>query len=341
MRSWNRKIEVNNESGLIKVNDEMKRLTLAIISEAGFSQQFDLSDNWNEILPPGHKLSFQQCFEIFSQYIPLFVALPSFIWKLPFKKLNKIGQGFEEFDKYVTEIITSNGINQNKSNDILSLLIQANKAGDSVLLEREVFANSAIFLFAGHETSSHTISFALGLLAVNPEEQQKLYTHIKSVVGDEVPSYEHSKKLIYCQWVVKETLRLYPPASIVQRFQKDKGTLGGVPIPAETSISLNIHFIQRHPKYWNNPDQFQPERFDPNKNTPPHPFTYIPFSAGPRNCIGQYFATLEIIIILATIIQNYVIEVPLGVSSTTLLETVSSLTAYPKNGMNLIFRKRR
>jgi cytochrome P450 len=327
----------------IHIFNDMTKLALAVISEAGFNKNFHLFGEDEK--PTGdHKMAFAHAFDIVSDSLLWKLILPSFLLKFPIQKLNRIGTAFDEFDQYILEIINSKrGDVEQSGDDLLSLLLKANKSEEvsKALTDRELIGNTFMFLLAGHETTANTLAFALGLLALHPEIQQKLYEESNNVLTKPDPVYEDYKKLQYSLCVFKETLRLFPPVVSVPKKTATDTKIGGYSIPEQTIVQILIYSLHRNPKHWTNPLKFQPERFDSKISPPIVPGSYFPFSGGPRNCIGMYFAQVEATLALSMIINRYSVEVPPGVSEEQLMKCSYQVTLRPANGMKVILRRRK
>jgi len=272
------------------------------------------------------------------------LLLPSFLLKSPIKKLNTIGTAFDEFDQYILEIINSKKDDTEEyGDDLLSLMLKANKSEEvsKALTDREMIGNTFMFLFAGHETTANTLSFALGLLALHPDIQQKVYEESEEMLTKPEPVYEDHKKLSYTVCVFKETLRLYPPVVNIPKKTVTDTKIGGYLVPDKALVQILVYSLHRNPKYWTDPLKFQPERFDSKISPPIVPGSYFPFSGGPRNCIGMYFAKIEATVALSMIINRYSVEVPPGVSEEQLMKCAQQVTLRPTNGVKLIFKRRK
>jgi len=241
-----------------------------------------------------------------------------------------------------------------KQSDLLTSLLLAEKSetnDKNHLSENELYGNLFIFILAGHETTSTTLTFSLLLLAIYPEIQEKLYKEVNKAIDQRLPTFDDYANLRYAQYIMKETLRLYPPAATVLKYATKDITLQ-VPaakyqnlntntspenpstqneytpllIPQGTRISINIAAVHRNPLYWENPEEFIPERFDPintpfkkekkesntedeeekiDNNLPYHRQAWIPFSDGIRSCIGRKFSEVEYAFVLTLISQRY------------------------------------
>ncbi|GAB0089937.1 Cytochrome P450 [Sergentomyia squamirostris] len=164
------------------------------------------------------------------------------------------------------------------------------------------------FTFEGHDTTASGLTMILFTLAQYPDVQERIYQEIKSMHEEkngsplEVNDYAN---LPYTDRVVKECLRLYPPVPFISRELTETDTINGYPVPAGTLLCLHIFDLHRDPQYFPNPEHFDPDRFLPENVENRHPFAYLPFSAGPRNCIGQKFAMLEIKTVIESILINF------------------------------------
>jgi len=161
----------------------------------------------------------------------------------------------------------------------------------------------ATLLLAGHETTAVTLFWALLLLALDPAEQQRLADESRGldITMDVLP------RLVRARAVVNETLRLYPPAFAIARESVGPDRLGAFDLPARTVLIIAPWVLQRHRRYWRDPDAFVPDRFMPDAPQPPR-FAYLPFGAGPRVCVGAQFALTEAVLVLASIIQRFRVE---------------------------------
>jgi cytochrome P450 len=167
----------------------------------------------------------------------------------------------------------------------------------------ELRDNLLTFIVAGHETTALTLSWALYLCAFDPEVQEKLRAEAQSVLQGRVATADDCPALPYTEQVIKEALRLYPPAAFVSRTAQADDVLCDREIRQKDTVMLPIYALHRHHDLWGKPDQFNPERFANNHK--PERYSYLPFGDGPRICIGAQFAMIEATIILATLISRF------------------------------------
>ncbi|KAJ3655144.1 hypothetical protein Zmor_014282 [Zophobas morio] len=187
----------------------------------------------------------------------------------------------------------------------LDLLLQA-RVDDRPLTNEEIREEVDTFMFEGHDTTASGISFALYSLANNPEVQEKVYEEQLSIFGEEknpTVIYKNLQEMKYLELVIKEALRLYPSVPFYARETNQEVDMDGVIIPKGVNITVFAYGIHRDPKYFPDPEKFNPDRFDTIDGK--LPYAYVPFSAGPRNCIGQKFAMLEMKSTLSKVIRNF------------------------------------
>ncbi|KAM7350529.1 putative cytochrome P450 4d14 [Cochliomyia hominivorax] len=193
---------------------------------------------------------------------------------------------------------------------LLDVLLQTTIDGRP-LTNKEIQEEVDNFTFGGHDTTSIVIAFILHLLAHHPLEQQKVYEEVINIMGsDPTQPVDMSKlhEMKYLELVLKESLRLYPSVPVIGRVTEEDYKIGEKIIPRDTQILILIYALCRDPKYFSKPDEFLPERFENEKIDP---YAYIPFSTGPRNCMGQKFALLQMKCVVSCMLRHYEL-LPLG-----------------------------
>ncbi|KAI0763128.1 cytochrome P450 [Irpex lacteus] len=305
------------------VHEDMLMITVSIalfvISCAGFGQRISWKDEGRR--PEGYELSFKETMYRVSTDIITKAAAPNWLLKLDLTpKLRRTRVAFDLLEKYMIDMVQErrNAESKEELNDLMSSLLNASDEefrGSTKLTVREVISNIFIFLIAGHETTAHTLAFTFILLALYPEEQDRLYKHCKSILGDgDIPKYDNITSYTYAMAVFNETLRLYPPASAVPKVASEDSVLytlnaAGekipVPVPKGSDIMFHIPGLHHNPRYWKNPDEFSPSRF----LKPDWPRdAFMPFSGGARSCIGRRFAEVEAVAIITLFSLRYQIE---------------------------------
>jgi cytochrome P450 len=202
------------------------------------------------------------------------------------------------------ELIAQRRAAPGSGDDLLSLLVDARDDGEQ-LDDAEIRDQVLIFLLAGHDTTALAVTFALHLLGRHPDAARRLRDEIDDVLGDRTPTAEDFDALAYTSMVLKEAMRLYPPAWGLGRRTVAGDRIDGCDIPPGADVAVSAWVTHRHPGFWEDPERFDPERFAPEREAERHRHAYFPFGAGPRACIGQYFSMLEAVIALAVIAQHY------------------------------------
>jgi len=218
----------------------------------------------------------------------------------------------KEFHSKGVEINADNGdcySPKGKKLAMLDVLLSA-KYKDSSIDDEGIREEVDTFIFEGHDTTAASICFSLMLLACNKNCQEKVYEEMVEVMDDlnRPPSYKDLMELKYMERCIKESLRLYPSVPHISRVSDGNITSEGYTIPKGCMINVLIYDMHRRPDLYPDPEVFDPDRFLPENIANRHPFAYIPFSAGPRNCIGQRFAILEIKAVLLSILKNFILE---------------------------------
>ncbi|WP_282031300.1 cytochrome P450 [Winogradskyella eximia] len=215
-----------------------------------------------------------------------------------------------------------------KEDDLLDMLLEA-RYDDGNAMEEEQLIDEILILFtAGHETTSNALTFTMQLLALHPEWQDKIYEErlaLKSESDDLMDLVSQSK---VCQQVLEEAMRLYPPAYFIDRVNKEPDTFNGMDFEEGSNLLFSVYEIHRHPKLWEQPNAFLPERF--NEGSRKFSSQYFPFGAGPRKCIGNNFAMFEMIIAVSELVSNYKMHPEFDDIDITPLITLKPKNAYLK-----------
>ena len=201
------------------------------------------------------------------------------------------------------ELIADRRASGGGGDDLLSLLVAA-RDGDERLDDAEIRDQILIFLLAGHDTTAVALTFGLHLLGLHRDAQRRVRDEVDAVLGDRAPTADDVESLAYTTMVLKEAMRLYPPAWGLGRRTGDGDSIDGYDIPPGSDVAVSAWVTHRHPDFWDEPARFNPERFPPERESGRHRHAYFPFGAGPRACIGQYFSMLEAAIALAVIVRD-------------------------------------
>lgn len=213
---------------------------------------------------------------------------------------------FRALGKTIHEIVEQRRAKGIVSHDILHLLMEArDPESKSPMPEVQLIDEVLTLIVAGHETTASTLNWCWYLISQHPEVEQKLWEELEALSGplDALP-FDRLARFPYARQILDETMRLYPAGWMLSRKALQDDQLGEYFVPAGTEIYVGLYFIQRHPALWKDPDRFDPERFAPEQSRDRHRLATMPFSAGPRNCIGALFARTEMQIHLMTIART-------------------------------------
>ncbi|XP_037080573.1 cytochrome P450 4C1-like [Pollicipes pollicipes] len=191
----------------------------------------------------------------------------------------------------------------------LDLLIMMSENGE-VFSDEDIREEVDTFMFEGHDTTTSCINWALYNIARSPDVQRRIERELDDVFGgdDRAPTREDIGSLKYLECAIKESMRLFPPVTLFSRRVYETAQIREYEVPSGIDILIFPYMIHRDPNHWPDPDKFDPDRFSPEATKGRHPYSYVPFSAGLRNCIGQRFALLEVKVMVAAILRRFWVE---------------------------------
>ena len=220
--------------------------------------------------------------------------------------------------------------------DLLTLLLTARDDDGNSMSDQQLRDEVITLLLAGHETTALNLSWSWYLLAQHPEVEEKLHAELDAVLGGRPPCAADLPKLQYTDRVIRETLRLYPPAWRIFRRTQEPFTVGEYVLPAGSNIVLSQWVTQRDPRWFSEPERFHPGRWSEEATAKLPRFAYFPFGGGPRVCIGAGFAMMEATLLLATIAQRS----RMRLAPNQRIEPLASITLRPKNGIRVQLEER-
>lgn len=230
---------------------------------------------------------------------------------------------FRSLGRIILDVVSERRQEQSTSPDILGMLMTARDAqGGQVMSDRRLMNEVLTLIVAGHETTASTLNWTWYLISQHPDVEEKLANELTSLPGSGCPELDDLPKFPYARQILEECLRLYPAGWLMTRKALNDDQFGDYFVPAGTEIYVSPYFIQRHPDLWDNPDRFDPGRFAPDQSQDRHRLAMLPFSAGPRNCIGEFLARIEMQIHLVMVarqlrlryVQTRPIELDAGVN---------------------------
>lgn len=224
-----------------------------------------------------------------------------------------------------------------EADDLLQMLLDVRyEDTGEPMEEQQLLDESKIIFVAGHETSANALSWTWYLLAQHPEVTARIRTEVQTVLVDRRPGFSDLPKLTYTAQVIEESMRLYPPAWITDRLALEDDEVKGVRIPAQTMAIPYIYGAHHNPEVWQDPESFDPDRFSPENRKHIPPYAYLPFGGGPRLCIGNNFAIMEMQLILVEMIRRY--DFSLIPEQDIQMKALITLRPYP--GVRMKFKKR-
>ncbi len=219
--------------------------------------------------------------------------------------------------------------------DLLQTLMDARYTDGEGMSDELILSESMQLLVAGHETSSNAISWLLYLLSSRPDCLERVRQEFEDVLGDEPLGHADLPRFVFATQVIQEALRLYPPFWMVDREAIADDRVGDVVIPAGSMVIVHVYGAHHAPKHWADPETFDTERFIKGSEKLRTPFTYLPFGGGPRTCIGNHYAMLQILMILSELVRRYDFQVAPGQT----IEARPVVILRPKHGIRMTFNK--
>ncbi|MCW5573288.1 MAG: cytochrome P450 [Steroidobacteraceae bacterium] len=219
----------------------------------------------------------------------------------------KFAYRFRQLTRQIAQLIERRRTEPPESHfDFLGMLMAArDRETGQGMTEREMIDEVTTLIVAGHETTANTLNWAWYLISQHPQIEAKMHAEIDAMPEEEAPALARIEELKYTKNVLDETLRLYPPVWVFSRRAVGADVLSGYALPAGTDLLLSPYHLHRHPRYWKAPEEFHPERFDAEHEAERPRFAYMPFSAGPRHCIGEAFSFFEMLIHLSKVGRRY------------------------------------
>jgi cytochrome P450 len=212
-------------------------------------------------------------------------------------------RSFRLLGQIILRVINARREDSATHSDALGTLMQARDPQSGELMQdRELIDQSLTLIVAGHETTWSTLNWIWYLISQHPEVEEKMFYELNNLPT--FSDFSDLPRFVYTRQIIDEAMRLYPPGWLLTRKALHEDWLGEYFVPAGTEIFVSTYFIHRHPDLWEEPDRFNPDRFRPEFSKHRHRLVTIPFSAGPRNCIGQLFARVEMQINLMTIARH-------------------------------------
>ncbi len=306
----------------LDAHEEMMSLTRAVVAETLFSA--DVSRDSREIDGA------------LSRLILPFASQATLKWildnRLPTPAHLRFNRDVRRIDRFVYRLIEERRASGEDTGDLLSLLLSARDGDGRSMSDRQVRDEVMTLFLAGHETTANALTWTWYMLSRNPEAEARLHEEVDSLFKDGRLTAADLPRLRYAEWVVKESMRLYPPAWAVGRQCVRECEVGGVRVAAGVQVFGFQWVIQRDPRWFAEPLAFRPERWGGEGVARLPRYAYFPFGGGPRLCIGNYFATMEAVLLLTTVARRFRLRLAPGQQ----VKPLPALSLRPKHGLKVI-----
>ena len=304
---------------------DMTRLTLEIVVKTLFNS--DVSQDADHVG------------QILTSIVKPFASQATLKWildnRLPTPGHRRYFNAVSEIDRIVFRIIAERRASGYDEGDLLSMLLQAQDDDGTRMSDAQLRDEVMTLFLAGHETTALALSWSWYLLASHPEAEKVFHAELDEVLGGRTPSVSDMPRLKYTEMIAKEAMRLYPPAYAVGREALEETEIGGFRVPKGTQLFAFQWVTHRDARFFDDPAAFKPERWAGEAIEQLPKYAYFPFGGGPRQCIGNYFAMMEIVLLLATIGQRFRFEL-----TGEKVEVLPVLSLRPKSGIKAVVKKR-
>jgi len=307
--------------GAFDLHAEMMRLTFRIVGLTLLSTDLEAeSDEFGASLNVALRWA--------NEYVESLVRLPPWVptpKNLAFRKAQRTIEGV------VGRVLGERRASGQDGDDLLGMLMSVrDETTGEGMTDRQLMDELLTLTLAGHETTANALTFTFYLLSRHPEVRRKLDAEIATVLEGRTPTLADLPRMPYTKAVIEEAMRLFPPAWVVERLSLDADTVGGYHLPKNAIVGVSPFVMHRNPRYWKNPEGFDPERFLIKDESRPK-LAYMPFGAGPRTCIGNAFSMMEMQLIVPMIAQRSALDLVPGFK----LELDPSVTLRPKHGVTV------
>ena len=323
-----RRAEKWEEGETRDIAQEMMSLTLAIVAKTLFDADVEV-----EAKEIGQALG--EVLEIFSTFTS---PLTEVLDKLPLPRNRRAQQAKVRLDETIYRIIEERrGVSEDRG-DLLSMLMLAQDTeNDGGGMSDEQLRDEVMTLFlAGHETTANALTWTWYLLSQHPEVEAKMHAEIDSALQGRLPAMDDAGRLTYTEMVLTEAMRLYPPVWVMGRRAVSSYKVGKYYVPAGAIILLSQYVMHHDERYYPEPDRFDPDRWTPGARAALPKYAYFPFGGGPRLCIGEQFAWMEGILLIATLAQKWKMRLVPGHP----VKLQPLITLRPKHGMRMTLERR-
>jgi len=312
-------LQVWQDGDVRDIHQEMMRLTMRIVAKVLFS--IEVSDDAQKVAA---------ALNLLMRYTSgVRMIMPPPLRHFPLPALIRVKRAVRELDAIVSRIIRERRASGEDTGDLLSMLMVARDEDGSAMTDCQLRDEIMTFLLAGHETTAVSMSWTWYLLSQHPEAAEKLRNELNEKLGGQTPQLEDLARLPYTDKVIRESMRLFPPAWSLARTTAKEIELDGYRLPVGANVVMSPWIMHRDPRFFERPDEFDPDRWTAQTLQHLPRFAYFPFGGGPRLCIGAAFAMMEANLLLATIAQRFQLDLVPGHP----VVPQPGITLRPKHGM--------
>jgi cytochrome P450 len=314
---------------VLDIEDQMTKVTIDVICDLMMGGELSAAQRrtvQDQLEPIGRRF----------EPDPIRSAVPDWV---PLPGDEEYRAAVEELDGLIGEIVARRRTEMAagtdvESMDFLSILLRAQERGEQS--EQQLRDEMMTMLLAGHDTTALTLTFTWYLLSQHPEAERRVHAELDELLDGDRSWMEVVREMEYTEWVINEAMRLYPPVYVMFRTPTRPFETNGYTVPEGATLMLPQYAVHRSERFWDDPDEFDPQRWRPERASERPRFAYFPFGGGPRHCIGRQLALLEARLIVATVGSEY----RLTYAEDGPMELLPTLTAHPAGGLEMRVERR-
>lgn len=317
-----------SDGSILDISKEMVQLSMTIVAKTLFDTNIE-----SEAREIGELIKMAM-----ERWLMLVLPLSELFEKLPLSSIRRFYRARDRVDATIYRMIRERRRSSIDRGDLLSMLLLARDEEDqgAGMSDEQVRDEAMTIFLAGHETMTNALTWTWYLLSQNQEAEAKLHSEIDEVLEGRLPTVENVNELQYTRMVFAEALRLYPPIWAMSRQAINDFELDSYTIPGGSNVFMSQYLVHHDPRFFPDPYLFIPERWSPNARADYPRFSYFPFGAGPRQCIGESFAWMEGVLVIATIAQKWKMRLIPGHP----VELQPLISLRPKYGMTMRLERR-
>ena len=317
-----------SEGATVEMTNEMTRLSISIAGKTLFNVDLEFKE-----------IEFREAL------ITVFAAtrfnnlllVSKVLERLPLPANRRFRRAAQRLDKFIYKMIADRHARPTYQPDLLSVLVRMNEKSPKKMTDQKIRDQILTFFLAGHETIATALTWTWYLLAENPDVTEKLHVELREVLNGRLPEVSDLENLTYAKMIFAESMRLYPPIWIIGRHALCDVNINGYFIPKGSYIHVSPFLMHRHPRYFPDPERFEPERWTAEAIAARPRFSYFPFGGGGSQCIGEGFAWTQALLIIATLASRWRMRLVAGHR----IELEPQITLRSRYGMPMILERRK